>query len=208
MLRPAASPPQPELELKYLLPASGAAFVRRWLEGVVRRERAYPPALVVTTYFDTPDLELLDEKINSDHLKTKVRVRWYAPLDGGPPEGPAFVECKHREGPTREKRRLTAPVQPAQLAAVPLSAPEWGGLLTELRAAIPALPLDLAPVLRLAYTRSGSWMPRAHDQPRHGIVVKEGDPARLHATPRPDPLPYAVFDTKGWVWIFPATSRR
>jgi hypothetical protein len=198
MLRPAASPPQPELELKYLLPASGAAFVRRWLEGVVPRERAYPPALVVTTYFDTPDLELLDEKINSDHLKTKVRVRWYAPLDGGPPEGPAFVECKHREGPTREKRRLTVPVQPAQLAAVPLSAPEWGGLLTELRAAIPALPLDLAPVLRLAYTRHRYVDARgARLSLDAGIVVQAVNPARLHAPPRPDPLPYAVFEYKG-----------
>jgi hypothetical protein len=198
MLRPAASPPQPELELKYLLPASGAAFVRRWLEGVVPRERAYPPALVVTTYFDTPDLELLDEKINSDHLKTKVRVRWYAPLDGGPPEGPAFVECKHREGPTREKRRLTVPVQPAQLAAVPLSAPEWGGLLTELRAAIPALPLDLAPVLRLAYTRHRYVDARgARISLDAGIVVQAVNPARLHAPPRPDPLPYAVFEYKG-----------
>ena len=96
----------------------------------MQHDRAYRPALVVTTYYDTPDLELLDEKINSDHLKTKVRVRWYAPLDGGPPVGPVFVECKNREGATRQKRRVMAQVQPMQLAAVSLAAPEWGRLLT------------------------------------------------------------------------------
>src|SRR5918993_5412475 len=101
MPRPAAAPPQPELELKYLMPGSRAAFVRRWLEGVVHPERAYPPALVVTTYYDTPSLDLLDEKINSDHLKTKVRVRWYAPLDGGPPAGPALVESQFPVSATR-----------------------------------------------------------------------------------------------------------
>ena len=198
MPRPAASAPQPELELKYLLPGSRAAFVRRWLEGVVHRERAHPPALVVTTYFDTPDLELLDEKVNSDHLKTKVRVRWYAPLDGGPPAGPVFVECKHREGATREKRRVAAQAQPAHLAAVPLSAPDWGELLMELRAAVPSLPTDLAPVLRLAYARHRYVDARgARISLDAGIVVQAVNPARLHAPARRDALRYAVFEYKG-----------
>jgi hypothetical protein len=158
----------------------------------------YPPALVVTTYYDTPDLGLLDEKINSDHLKTKVRVRWYAPLDGGPPAGPVFVECKNREGATRKKRRVTAQAQPAQLAELPLSAPEWGGLLTALRAAVPGLPLDLRPVLRLAYARHRYVDARgARISLDAGIVVQAVNPARLHAPARPGPLPYAVFEYKG-----------
>ena len=36
----------------------------------MRPDREYPPALVITTYCDTPRLELLDEKIDSDYLKT------------------------------------------------------------------------------------------------------------------------------------------
>jgi VTC domain len=198
MPRPAAASPQPELELKYLMPGSRAAFVRSWLEGVVHPERAYPPALVVTTYYDTPGLDLLDEKINSDHLKTKVRVRWYAPLDGGPPAGPVFVECKGREGATREKRRVTAEAEPGQLAAMPLSAPEWNGLLLHLRAGVPDLPLDLAPVLRLAYARHRYLDARgARISLDAGIVVQAVNPARLHAPARPDPLPHAVFEYKG-----------
>ncbi len=198
MPRSAAPPQQPELELKYLLPGSRAGFVRRWLEGVVQHDRAYRPALVVTTYYDTPDLELLDEKINSDHLKTKVRVRWYAPLDGGPPVGPVFVECKNREGATRQKRRVMAQVQPMQLAAVSLAAPEWGRLLTELRAAVPGLPADLAPVLRLAYARHRYVDPRgARISLDAGMVVQAVNPARLHAPARFGPLPDAVFEYKG-----------
>jgi hypothetical protein len=198
MPRPAASTSQPELELKYLLPVSRAAFVRRWLDGVVRRERAYPPALVVTTYFDTPALELLEEKINSDHLKSKVRVRWYAPLDGGPATGPVFVECKDREGATREKRRVIARADPAGLAAARLSAPEWGRLISDLRAAVPGLPPDLAPVLRLAYARYRYVdAAGARISLDAGIVVQAVNPARLHAPARPDALPYAVFEYKG-----------
>jgi len=36
----------------------------------VRPEREYPPALVLTTYYDTPRLDFLDEKIDSDYPKT------------------------------------------------------------------------------------------------------------------------------------------
>ena len=64
------------------MPAAHATPLASWLAAVCHPERAYPPARVVTVYFDTPDLALLGEKIDSDYLKTKVRVRWYAPLAG------------------------------------------------------------------------------------------------------------------------------
>lgn len=198
MPREAASHAQPQLELKYLLPCSRAAFVRGWLEGVVQPERAYPPALVVTTYFDTPGLDLLDEKLNSDYLKTKVRVRWYAPLDGRPSDSPVFVECKTREGATRDKRRVVAQARPAQLIALPLSAPGWGALLAGLRAEVPGLPLDLAPVMRLAYARyrfadtGGGRVTFDTD-----IAVEAVNPARLHAPARHGSLPCSVFEYKG-----------
>jgi hypothetical protein len=194
----AASPPQPELELKYILPGSRAAFVRRWLDAVVQREHRYPPALVITTYYDTPGLDLLDEKINSEHLKTKVRVRWYAPLDGGPGNGPVFVECKRREGATRDKRRVVARLGPAYLSRLPLTAADWTMLLGDLRGAVPGLPPDLAPVIRLAYARYRFVDPRgARISLDTEIAVQAVNPARLHAPVRRGSLPHSIFEYKG-----------
>jgi hypothetical protein len=194
----AASPPQPELELKYFLPGSHAPFVRRWLDGVVQRERLYPPALVITTYYDTPGLDLLEEKINSDHLKTKVRVRWYSPLDGAPGDGPVFVECKRREGATRDKRRVVARVGSEHLSRLPLSAPDWALLLADLRGDVWGLPPDLAPVMRLAYARHRFVDPRgARISLDTDIAVQAVNPARLHAPARRGSLPHSIFEFKG-----------
>jgi hypothetical protein len=196
---------RPELELKYLLPRSHDLFVLRWLEGVTAPERAWPPALVVTTYFDAPGLDLLDEKVNSDFLKTKVRVRWYAPLDGGPPTSPVFVETKSREGGTRGKHRVMADTNARELDGAPLTAPAWADLVSTLRRSVPSLPPDLAPVMRLAYARYRFVDPfGARVSLDTGIAVQAVNTARLHAAARADVLPWAVFEYKGQVPDLPA----
>jgi hypothetical protein len=194
----AAAGVRPELELKYLLPQAHAGFVLRWLEGVAAPERAYPPALVVTTYYDTPRLDLLEEKIASDYLKTKVRVRWYAPLGGGPSTSQAFAEAKTREGATRGKARRVLAEPAAQLASLPLEDPAWTALVAGLRAEVPGLPDDLAPVLRLAYARYRFVDPRgARISVDTGIEVEAVNHGRLHAPARRDALPWSVFEYKG-----------
>jgi hypothetical protein len=152
----------------------------------------------VTTYYDTPGLELLDEKIDSDYLKTKVRVRWYAPLDGAAPGGAAFVEAKSREGATRRKRRVRLDASPADLASLPLDSGRWRSLLSSLRAGDDDLPRDLAPVLRLAYARH-RFVDRlgARVSVDTEIVVQAVNHARLHAPARLGALAWAVFECKG-----------
>jgi hypothetical protein len=93
-----------ERELKFVLPAGRVALARRWLEQFCRRDPEFPEAVVWTIYYDTPGLLSLGEKINSDYLKRKIRVRWYSGLDGRA-TGPAFVEAKFRVGNRREKVR-------------------------------------------------------------------------------------------------------
>jgi hypothetical protein len=198
MPRQAAVRAEPQLELKYLLPQSRAPFAKAWLASVVRPEREYPPALVITTYYDTPRLELLDEKIDSDYLKTKVRVRWYGPLDRGPATGPVFAECKLREGATRDKQRVVADIRPADLESLPLSAPLWPALVDGLRGEVTHLPADLAPVMQVVYARhrftDGASARVALDT---DISVEAINPARLSCPPRADSLPWAVFEYKG-----------
>jgi hypothetical protein len=198
MPRQATVRAEPQLELKYVLPQSRAPFAVAWLASVARPEREYPPALVVTTYYDTPGLGLLDEKIDSDYLKTKVRVRWYAPLDGRPAAGPVFVECKLREGATRGKQRVAADVGATDLESLPLSAPLWPPLLDGLRREVPDLPADLAPVMRVVYARYRfTDARRARIAIDTGITVAAVNPGRLSCPPRLDSLPWAVFEYKG-----------
>jgi hypothetical protein len=156
---PASIPPAPgalpatrEHEIKYTLPAGTAAAMRAWLSAVCLANRALPPAFVDTVYYDTPDLRLLNEKIDSDYLKTRVRVRWYGSLDGRV-HGPLFAEVKHRVGSQRHKTRVRLDADPVQLAARPLGDSAWGDLVEPLRRRAPQLPSNLAPVLALRYTR-------------------------------------------------------
>ena len=112
-----------EHEIKYLVPASNAAALVAWTSSVCLGDGKYPPATVHTVYYDTPRLVLLGEKIGSDFLKTKVRVRWYADRDGLPGDA-LFAEAKFRVGSQRRKVRHRLPV-PAAEAAGPLHDPAW-----------------------------------------------------------------------------------
>ena len=150
---PAATLAGLERELKFIVPDSRVAFVGAWLRRVCAPDPVHPPARVVTVYFDTARLELLDEKINSDYLKTKVRVRWYEAPDGSPSGDALFVEAKLRVGSTRQKVRRPAEVPAAAAARWPLDHREWSALLEPLRLHGVDLPRDLLPVMRLSYVR-------------------------------------------------------
>src|ERR687895_2679918 len=105
--RDVAAPTAPragERELKFTFPAGRVHVARQRLESLCRPDPEFPSALVWTIYYDTPSLDSLGEKINSDYLKRKIRVRWYSDLDGHV-TGPAFVEAKLRVGTRRSKAR-------------------------------------------------------------------------------------------------------
>lgn len=100
---------QLEHELKYLVPATRVALVRSLLEARCRPDARYPVNRVVSIYYDTADLEMLEDKFAGQLCKRKVRVRWY---EGGgepvPVDAPAFLEIKYRFGSGRHKVRLPA----------------------------------------------------------------------------------------------------
>jgi VTC domain len=140
-----------DYEIKFAVPASAVGSLRTWIGSVCRPDAALPPARVTTVYFDTPSLAFLEEKIDSDYLKTKVRVRWYGPSDSRASK--VFGEIKHRVGTRRDKVRLVLDVAAADLARLPLWDARWPALLGRLRVVAPTLPSQLMPVLALTYTR-------------------------------------------------------
>jgi hypothetical protein len=119
---PRKAPRAGERELKFTLPAGRAHIVRRRLENLCRRDPEFPAAFVWTIYYDTPALVSLAEKLNSDYLKRKIRVRWYSDLEGRV-SGPAFVEAKLRVGTRRSKERARLPFPAEELATWDLQDP-------------------------------------------------------------------------------------
>ena len=123
--RDVAARPAPsagERELKFTLPASRVHLARRRLDSLCRRDPEFPAAVVWTIYYDTPALASLGEKINSDYLKRKIRVRWYSDLEGRV-SGPAFVEAKLRLGTRRSKVRARLPYPADEIARWDLQDP-------------------------------------------------------------------------------------
>jgi hypothetical protein len=123
--RDVAAPPAPgvgERELKFTLTAGLAHLARRRLESVCRRDSEFPAAVVWTIYYDTPAFASLGEKINSDYLKRKIRVRWYSDVEGYVSE-PAFVEAKFRMGTRRSKVRAPLPYPAGEIAEWDLQDP-------------------------------------------------------------------------------------
>lgn len=186
-----------EHEIKYLVPAASAQALVAWTSSVCLRDGTYPPATVHTVYYDTPRLALLGEKIDSDFLKTKVRVRWYADRDGRPGDA-LFAEAKFRVGSQRRKVRHRLPVPAQDAAGRPLHDPAWIQWLEPLRADAPHLPRALAPVLGVRYVRH-RFVEAAH---AGRVTIDEGigldriNASRLSGR-IPGVFPHAVFEYKG-----------
>ena len=198
--RDVAAPTAPELgerELKFTLPAGRVHLVRQRLETLCRPDPEFPSALVWTIYYDTPALSSLGEKINSDYLKRKIRVRWYSDLEGNP-SGPAFVEAKLRLGTRRSKERERLPfqaedigrwdLQDARLLQFPLLLRSHGVLGQE----------SWQPVMLLRYRRDRFIEPLTRsrislDTAIAGVAVNP----RFVSAADPSPLPTAVLEVKG-----------
>jgi hypothetical protein len=194
-----------EREIKYLVPVERSSSLRGWLTSVTIPDRTYPPALVCTTYYDTPALSLLGEKIDSDYLKMKVRARWYASLDGDASGSAVYAELKDRVGGSRQKLRVRLGADPVALSRAPLHAPVWCQLLDPLRTQAPALASRLEPVLSIRYARF-----RYADRMTAGRLTVDEDITvtalnRTRLTGRvPARLPIAVFEYKGALDDLPA----
>jgi hypothetical protein len=186
-----------ERELKYVLPAGRVPFAERWLAAVCRPDPSYGRADVWTVYYDTAEQRSLREKINSDYLKTKLRVRWYA-APGGAAAGDAFLEVKRRVGDRREKIRVVLDGVAGDLAGRPLADRVWRELPGRLAPAGVSLQGVWQPVLAIVYRRSrfvdaASGARVSCDGGIRAAAVRGGVLPGWHGAP----LPVGVVEVKG-----------
>lgn len=117
-----------EHELKYLLPPARTAPAAAALGALCRPDPRYPANYVMSLYFDTLRLDSLAEKVDSQLIKSKVRVRWYRGRDGRVDPGTAMLEHKVRLGPLRRKARVALDLEPEWLDAATLEEPRLPAL--------------------------------------------------------------------------------
>lgn len=144
-------------ERKYVAPAAALAGAQAVLGLHCAPDPAHPCGIVESIYFDDGWFSSYWEKIDGDVYKRKVRLRWYAPLDGPPVrtgEIPAFLDVKDRIGAAREKRHVPLRADAALLNAAPLRTAELQALL-ERTAQAAGLPIatTLVPTLGIRYRR-------------------------------------------------------
>lgn len=116
-------PKRLEHETKYVFPNHQIAPMLRFITHACRRDPEFPRNIIASIYYDTHGWKFLREKVDSDYLKTKVRVRWYRNPDTLEPEEHAFIEVKSKIGVPRAKFRLKSPFSGEWLSRVPLEDP-------------------------------------------------------------------------------------
>jgi len=195
-----ASPPAPEAgerELKFILPAGRVHLARRRLETVCRRDPEFPAAIVWTIYYDSPALVSLGEKMNSDYLKRKIRVRWYSDVHGRV-SGPAFVEAKIRVGTRRSKVRALLPFPADEVAGWDLQDPRMLAFPLLLREHGVLHQQSWLPMIAIRYRRDRFIEPLTRsrvslDSDISGVSAN----ARVMSAPDLSPLATAVLEVKG-----------
>ena len=186
-----------ERELKFSFPAGRVPIVRRRLESLCRRDPEFPSAIVWTIYYDTPALVSLGEKLNSDYLKRKIRVRWYSDLEGRV-SGPAFVEAKLRVGTRRSKERARLPYPADEIATWDLQDPRLLSFPLMLRDKGILGQESWQPVMLLRYRRDRFIEPlsRSRVSLDTDIAAAAVNHRFVSATDL-SPLATAVFEVKG-----------
>jgi hypothetical protein len=191
-----------EHETKFAFPTRLLPRVLGTLRARCQPDGRYAFGIVRSIYFDTHRWQAVDEKLNSDFLKTKIRLRHYGVLPRGEPVGTCFLEAKFKIGSCRRKLRIHTDLSASSAMQLTLNGPELARipelLSNEATGFKGSIPGPLLPVFEIEYKR---WR---FVEPRSGarlsidteIRVSRVNPGRLPA-PRTLALPTAVLEVKG-----------
>ncbi|MDP3479829.1 MAG: VTC domain-containing protein [Desulfoprunum sp.] len=193
-----------EQELKFVFDNCLARKLVFWLQNRCILDPEYPEGIISSIYYDTRDWSFLGEKINSDYLKTKIRLRWYSDRVTGTLLPKNFLEAKFKTGSARQKIRVETGIDSQWIAGTSLTDPAF--------LHVPELLLPygilfagtLYPALQINYTRlrfvdpiTGSRLCVDSD-----IHVSRCNRTMVK-TLRSHPLKQAVFEFKGKSGVLP-----
>jgi hypothetical protein len=140
-------------EMKFVINNGRAHQVITLLRSRCRPDPEFSSGTVSSIYYDTRNWSFMGEKINSDYLKTKVRIRWYSDLSYTYHFDTSFAEAKFKIGGRREKVRIKTPYSGEWLSTVQLEDPRLLGIPHMLRTVGVTFNQDLFPVFQISYKR-------------------------------------------------------
>lgn len=197
-----------ELERKWVMPARLTGRVTRILNARLRPDPEHAEGYVSSIYYDTPDWRFVEEKLSSDFLKTKVRLRWYEDEQRRPLSPQAFLELKVKLGGAREKLRVPSPIDAGTLLGMDLTdrrlrqLPRLAGA-EGVRLPVPLLPAFLVRYRRRRYVDPISGLRLSLDDRIHVPAVNRG----LVPPSRHTHLDLAILEVKGERGDLPRTLR-
>ncbi|MFC1599335.1 VTC domain-containing protein, partial [Candidatus Omnitrophota bacterium] len=142
-----------EHEIKFVFSNSRTDVLIQWLESMCQSDPEFPVGVVSSIYYDTAHWVSLREKINSDYVKTKVRVRWYSGLNGGEEATDSYVEAKYKIGCQRKKVRVKIPYSGEWLSSIQLDERKLLEMPFFLRSKGVSLDHTLRPVFQITFKR-------------------------------------------------------
>lgn len=95
----------PTIEAKYIFNAGTENIVLGHLNSLCQPDPEFPVGGIASLYLDSPGLHLLQEKVDSDFIKSKLRLRWYTSNESSS-NVKAYLELKSKEGARRHKHRI------------------------------------------------------------------------------------------------------
>src|SRR5690606_30931809 len=137
----------------------------------------------------------LEEKINSDHIKSKFRIRWYEDPITRVKTDVCFLEFKHKIGEKRFKRRIKIPNIYGDL---PLESSQFFSVLNELRHFEGNVLDHIFPSYIVSYTRKRFILPQSNMRLciDYNINVPKTNLRFIRAVPKRKYLSQCVFELK------------
>ncbi len=195
-----------DFEVKYVNVNLKAPIAKKWLDLNLIPDPKYPGTIISSIYFDTKDFKYLDEKTESDHVKSKFRIRWYETLDKKEPSSVSFLEFKHKVGENRFKKRIQVS---NDFFSKPLESLDFLKSLDELRLFNGNILEHIYPSFIVSYTRYRYIIPNTDIRLciDYNINVPKLNSRLLPMKIKKKYLSQCVFELKGESAILPSALR-
>jgi hypothetical protein len=191
----------PNIESKYVFALSDKPLLLDYLDAYCLPEGKFKEGGVQSLYYDTLNLDLYEEKRNSDYIKTKIRLRWYTALGEPLARGTrvkCFLELKRKYGAWRRKGRILLDIPADTLLDDPFTDDTLAALPREACELAALSDVALLPAVIVQYSRhrfvdpdTGARISLDTD------ITCAGANGQLFATPMATPLTTGVLEVKG-----------
>jgi SPX domain protein involved in polyphosphate accumulation len=185
-----------DFEVKYIAPNIKASAINAWMDANMLPDGDYPETIISSIYFETKDQQFLREKEASDHIKSKLRIRWYENAQDGSHSKTCFLEFKHKVNLRRYKRRMEVL---NTFSKIELESQDFSHCLDEFRIFNKNLLKPVFPFFTISYTRKRYIIPSTQQRIciDYNIHLKNVNKHMISKNIKSINLSNCVLETKG-----------